>query len=456
MVAISREKTYAVSALIGMSFLLVGSEYITWWLYKLPLVFDSRATDMLSEGAGYLIQVLGMLGFALLVKKNVRTALSRTTFGVIVAANLAMSALAFFSQGAGGILLFGFLMNLFIGLLSAYYLTRLAQLAPQQNRALAFGLGYAFGSVGTWALSLPMGGTFLGSPWVFIFYAAMIMALLLIDRHCIATAVYDADDADSTSGGFDQSIIVLAAVLVVLLSIVRGMGFYFPTSDHLGGTVSAVAVRAFYAIGLIAAGLVNDKNRKWGAICCLAALVFPFITFALNGRPSAEAALWITSYIFFGFFSVYRAVTFTDLAGKQAGLLPLAGFGLMFGRMGDAAGALTSVALESRFPLLLIVSAVLFVAAILLFFMYYNKIYGAVLPPVENEESLLRGFANRFALSAREVEVLKLIIAGRSNSEIAADLYIAESTVKFHVKNILKKTSCANRTKLINEYKSGG
>ncbi|HEY7296056.1 MAG TPA: LuxR C-terminal-related transcriptional regulator [Dehalococcoidia bacterium] len=49
-------------------------------------------------------------------------------------------------------------------------------------------------------------------------------------------------------------------------------------------------------------------------------------------------------------------------------------------------------------------------------------------------------------LSAREVEVLRLIALGKSNREIATQLVISENTVFQHVRSILNKTGCANRT----------
>ena len=49
-------------------------------------------------------------------------------------------------------------------------------------------------------------------------------------------------------------------------------------------------------------------------------------------------------------------------------------------------------------------------------------------------------------LTAREVEVLKLIAAGNSNKLIADQLSITEETVKGHVKNILSKLSANDRT----------
>jgi two-component system NarL family response regulator len=49
-------------------------------------------------------------------------------------------------------------------------------------------------------------------------------------------------------------------------------------------------------------------------------------------------------------------------------------------------------------------------------------------------------------LSAREVEVLQRIVAGRANKEIASDLHITEATVKSHVNSLLAKLGASDRT----------
>lgn len=49
-------------------------------------------------------------------------------------------------------------------------------------------------------------------------------------------------------------------------------------------------------------------------------------------------------------------------------------------------------------------------------------------------------------LSDREMDVLRLIAAGQSNTEIAQSLVLSEKTIKSHVSNILSKLHLADRT----------
>jgi DNA-binding NarL/FixJ family response regulator len=55
----------------------------------------------------------------------------------------------------------------------------------------------------------------------------------------------------------------------------------------------------------------------------------------------------------------------------------------------------------------------------------------------------------RSRLSTREIEVLRLLVGGRRNREIAGALDITEGTVKLHVSSILGKLGAADRTEAV-------
>jgi LuxR family transcriptional regulator, regulator of acetate metabolism len=60
--------------------------------------------------------------------------------------------------------------------------------------------------------------------------------------------------------------------------------------------------------------------------------------------------------------------------------------------------------------------------------------------------------SNLAALTQRELEVLQLLVRGRTNRAIAEDLLISEGTVKYHVKNVLRKLQATSRADAVARY----
>ncbi|WP_139957473.1 LuxR C-terminal-related transcriptional regulator [Flavicella sediminum] len=84
-----------------------------------------------------------------------------------------------------------------------------------------------------------------------------------------------------------------------------------------------------------------------------------------------------------------------------------------------------------------------------------EKLHGDLLEQKNKEEVLdksseeyFNSFCSYFLLSAREIEVARYILQGKMNKEIAYQLEIQETTIKYHVSNILKKLKIQNRTEL--------
>ncbi|MEV4902463.1 response regulator transcription factor [Citricoccus sp. NPDC055426] len=60
------------------------------------------------------------------------------------------------------------------------------------------------------------------------------------------------------------------------------------------------------------------------------------------------------------------------------------------------------------------------------------------------------------ALTERELDVMRLVATGRSNAELAAELFLSEQTIKTHVSRILAKLGLRDRTQIVvTAYESG-
>jgi len=59
-------------------------------------------------------------------------------------------------------------------------------------------------------------------------------------------------------------------------------------------------------------------------------------------------------------------------------------------------------------------------------------------------------------MSRLEREIMRLVVEGKTNREIAADVHLSQNTVKFHMRQILQKTGTSNRTELAHQSAKEG
>jgi DNA-binding NarL/FixJ family response regulator len=85
-----------------------------------------------------------------------------------------------------------------------------------------------------------------------------------------------------------------------------------------------------------------------------------------------------------------------------------------------------------------------------------RRLIDQLVPLLPDEEQQTRQAAVTETLTEREHEVFLLIAAGRSNREIAAELFLSEGTVKVHVGKILAKLGLRDRVQaVVLAYESG-
>lgn len=101
-----------------------------------------------------------------------------------------------------------------------------------------------------------------------------------------------------------------------------------------------------------------------------------------------------------------------------------------------------------------------FAGLFLLFGFFANRILFKRKPPIFKSPEITMEYnvekVKTLGISKREFEVLQEIAHGLSNQEIAAKLFISESTVKTHVSNLLLKLDAKRRTQAITNAKKVG
>ncbi len=595
-------------AVIFLCFLLTSTGWLAWNSHMQEYM-DQNLVNVCTMVAGYALQAVGIGLFACILRyKPSRADRALPAYALLHFAFLVPVVICTdFVEIAAGLV-----MEIFCGLIAGYYLFHFSRSVPLTQRARVFGYAYGLSILASWLLAETGGSSFYTSKKLLIVCGILTAVIIYIVKKSTGDNCENAEDSGHLADGYverstgnseenrrltneytkefaenaenaeesrrfvkgctEESTairkplnveIMLRGVLVLLLGIGIGCGFTF-VPQNVGETINLELSRLVYAVSLVIAGVVTDRSRKNGAVCALTVLVFPFVMLCLKQEPIPAVVFWMLSYFAFGFYSIYRIILYSDL-----NIMYLSGFGLMIGRIGDAAGEAISLALYERPIIHVGVVAVISVAAIFVFFHIYhvlyisgevqvngekvegagnpaafmpngvmaeetpnpaavssngaavnetqgsaasapnsvavneaqgsvasapngaavnetqgsaasasngvmvNNLYEAAGVPehdktaqgvqvsetartdrnlLQSREDRFYRFSAQYELSQRERDILSLILSEKKNYEIADTLYISENTVKFHVRNILKKTGCKNRNELVLFY----
>lgn len=435
---------------VALCFGLSSAVYLSW-LDRLVSLAGADAADWGSMVAGYLFQAVG-IGVTACWLRGQPEGNHRRAFLSLLALFITVTIPTLIADSAAGVIAFGLLMNGLCGVMAGFYLYAIGRHAPENRKSFVFSGGYAVAAILVGLLVLVGNGRFLHGSYALMLYVFLSAGLgLFTFRSSLlsAGAAEPAVPAQKKAAPESQTI-SLACAVVTLISFTKNLGYGFPSADIAGGLVPELS-RLPYAAGLIAAGLIQDRNRRNGMLCTLSALVLPFLMLGLIGEPVSSAVFWGLDYVFFAFFSVYRAVLFLDLA-KRAGRWELAPLGLLAGRIGDAAGTAVHLLLAEHKIALIALTGVLFIPSVFLLFLVHRRVYEPEVEQARREKERFDVFCENHDFSAREKEIFRMLLENNTNASIAEKLFISGNTVKYHVRNILQKVGCKNRTELQSLY----
>jgi DNA-binding CsgD family transcriptional regulator/MFS family permease len=256
-------------------------------------------------------------------------------------------------------------------------------------------------------------------------------------------------------------------LFVTIITIDSGLMYQVinPAFEHLTGLVSwywAVP----YIVALIFMRNLSPKNRVQRSLFLyigMGMIIAAFITFMLLGRGSADYLVVDTLMLgACGIFDLFWWSIIGETLDYSQNPARMFGVGLSANVLGVLCGDVLGVVITSiRLPgaeVAVIALTVVCVTLVILpplnrqlTMLLKNHAYlSAYTDMSEKQQSaVIRGIKLIDPLTERENEVLALILAGKSNKEIAAAMTIGESTVKFHVSNILSKYDVGSRAELI-------
>ncbi len=440
-----KKNTILVCLIAALSVFWTGAGYINW-LYGLLLHFSPQFIDITANIVDFLCQALGIAAIALYIRKHPDRLIKTFVFAII--AELVFMMLSVYVPIPVPKLILGFGMDIFCGMMIGGYITIIASFC--ESYGIVYGIACSVGGILSYLIMLPLEGRLYTGDLSYVVYFLIAAALIVM-------TIFIKADKDQIKPGnisnVDKKKSLLCAGFVLLTCITMNLGYMQPAADISGGDISLELARAFSALGMIIAAIIITRSRRSGLTLCVCSVINPFICMALTNASSLKMPLWILTYIFTGFYSIFFMVLFADVA-REYGLW-LAGLGMMFRRLGEVIGSGLGMLLAKNSVVLVIVNAILFVLTLFIGAELGRKLYdkpkqaeNADTEALKSDDELFDDFAMKYGISDREKDVLRCVFDGSTNQEIAGALFISENTVKFHIKNILKKTENSNRAEL--------
>ena len=285
---------------ILLCFFLTSDGYLAW-LDRLLNYVSPVTADILTMDVAYPLQALGILIICLLLRRFKNLAKREFIAGAVIV--FAVSVIpAVLANNMWVVIISGLIMNLVCGIVAGYYLYMLVADTTGHRRGLLFALGYAGAAVLSWLFTYILGDCAYNAD------VTLITCLIVTILACIVIFIPVKQSPESVQAPAmpaSTKLIGLAIAVLVLINLVQSIAFTFPSED-IGNGISLELTRLMYAAGLIVAGVVTDKNRKFGSFITLVALIIPFVILALQGMNVSSVALWCIAYLVTGFFSVYR------------------------------------------------------------------------------------------------------------------------------------------------------
>lgn len=441
----------------GSSLIILTLLYLTGTLLyfsQMFLFYDFFESGFITQtlsGWAYLAQAAGICVFILPFTCNNRLPGRRSfqiVFNILLIPVIAVSVI---TESRFVLLIMMFVLNIIVGIQTAYAFSLISSYVSRNRATLCFASAYSIGGIGVWLISL-------ASP-------ALMTSLKVVILTCILVAITSkliysykyiksAEDNSAKENVYVTSPFYICAIIAVM-SVITALGSNDPVIIAAGAPTDFLTTRLFYAAGLITAALIFDKSQTLGSITAIASILYPFIVIMLYSELPMNIFIIGLTDTFVGFFAVFRAGIFFNLAARS-GKNHLAAAGLCVSRVAEGVSVILINQITMGRLASFIISGVLYVILIIHFCLILAKGNTSRKATVTHNEDIASkpSFAQLYDLTRREEEIAYYIYQHKTNGEIAGLLCLSESTVRFHVSNLLKKTGMKNRNEIGREYQN--
>jgi DNA-binding CsgD family transcriptional regulator len=269
---------------------------------------------------------------------------------------------------------------------------------------------------------------------------------------------------NKTHGGIKTPLMLLC-LFVFIITINSGLMYQVinPAFEHLTGLTSWYWAVPYIAALVIMRNLPMKARRSMILYIGMAMIMGAFISFMLLGRSASDYLIVDTLMLgACGIFDLFwwsilgEMLDYTENPAQTFGIgLSANVFGVLCG--GVLGMAVTSMGLLGAEVAVIALTVVCVTMGLLpplnrqLVLLLKSHAYLAAYDNMSQSQqrNIVRQAKTLDPLTAREQEVLQLILSGKSNRGIAGALFISESTVKTHARNIFSKYDVGSRAELI-------
>lgn len=416
-------------------------------------------------GVHYLFAGIAMLIAGLICDKFIQTPRASRLFAAVLSAAGGISTLAllFINSTISFIVVFfiatvcGFGVN---GVLTGGLFVKIRQ----AYKPMGVGLSFAAATLIRTPIDISVKNGSATYTALIVFCAAamfLLCAMLLLNpiRQSFEEQEDETPKLEPMVIGESSRLVQIAVICGILAYILFGISDNAMSSSSY--VINAIfALRLTQIVSSAAVGFICLRFGYYAAVLSsLSFLGIGMLAHLFSWSGIAGLICSMATAVGFLLFSVPLRSIFAEVAkrGRYSYTISAFGFALYFIMqivVAPVSGWIKNMDKDSAMVLCTLLFMVTAPLIVLLFYMLINS-YRTKKSASTDDLNYSKDRWEKFNLSRREREILDLVLKGLLSREIAEILFVSESTVNWHVSNILKKTGMQGRSKLI-EMNRGG